>query len=409
MKKLLSIVLVILTLLTVTVGCQSKEIASKASAKLVIAARGGSHVDAMEAVKAEFENEHNVKIEILGLESGDLKQKISLDAKNKGGAYDLIMADDPWMPELCEANVFAKLSDMNVKADDDFVKASLNLGKYPYETGDQYALPFAGNVQLFFYNKELFEKNGFSVPQNWEDVLSIATEINKIDGKVGYVIRGQQGNPIVSDFLPIFWAYGGKVFNNNWNATVNSQAGIDALKMYINLLEMGANYEKSDIVSSVSEGKAGMSLGWPSWYISGQDANAEYAPIPSKQTKTAKEESTGMIGNWMMGITSNSTNKELAGKFLTYITSSDVQKKMVEYGGVPTRKSVYMDSSLSKKYKHFPTQLNALENSVARPRTPKWSQVETAFGAELSAAISETKSIEDALADANEAINKIMK
>ncbi len=409
MKRFVSILLLIAALITVMAGCQGEEAASTSPKSIVIAARGGSHVKAMEAVKTEFEQEHNVKIEILGLEGADLKQKISLDAKNKIGAYDLIMADDPWIPELCEANVFTKLSDIHVKADDDFVKASLNLGKYPYKTGEQYALPFAGNVQLFFYNKACFQEKGLDAPQSWEDVLSIATEINAMDGKVGYVVRGQQGNPIVSDFLPVFWSYGGKVFDDNWNATVDSQAGRDALEMYMNLLAVGANYEKSDIVSSVSEGKAGMSLGWPSWYISGKDANAEYAPIPSKAANDSKDETTGMIGNWMMGVTSNSENKELAGKFLAYITSSDVQKEMVEHGGVPTRKSVYMDSTLGKQYRHFSTQYEALENSVARPRTPKWSQVETALGAELSAAISGTKSIDDALADANEAINKIMK
>ncbi|MCG8571322.1 MAG: extracellular solute-binding protein, partial [Spirochaetes bacterium] len=358
--------------------------------------------------KEEFEKANNVTIEILGLEGGDLKQKISLDARNKKGAYDLIMADDPWMPEFAEAGIFVNLSDIGVQADSDFVEASLKLGKFPYGTGSLYALPFAGNVQLFFYNKGIFEENGFSVPTSWEEVLETASKINTMDGKVGYVIRGQQGNPIVSDFLPVFWAFGGKVFDKNWNATVNSEAGKKALKMYIDLLASGANYEKADIVSSVSSGKSGMSLGWPSWYISGENANAEYAPIPFKGLANGPQESTGMIGNWMMGVTNNSQNKELAGKFLSFITSSKTQKLMVKHGGVPTRKSVYLDETLKAQYQHFPTQLNALENSVARPRTPKWSEVETAFGAELSAAITGTKSIEEALNDAKITIDKIM-
>lgn len=403
MKKSMGILLSILIAAGLLAGCQSK-----GSDKLVIAARGGSHVTAMEAVKEAFEQENNVTVEIIGLEAADLKQKVALDAKNKNGAYDLIMADDPWMPEFSEAGIFANLSKLGVKADADFEDSSLALGQHPYGTGDLYALPFSGNVQLFFYNKALLDKHSFSVPQSWEEVLNIAESIHAADGTAGYVIRGQQGNPIVSDFLPIFWAYGGQVFDDNWKAQLDSEAASQALNTYIQLLAAGENYETTDIVSSVAEGRAAMALGWPSWFISGEQSQADYAPIPSKAQAGGASMSTGMIGNWMMGVAANSQNAELAAKFLTFITSADTQKKMVEHGGVPTRKSVYLDNELAGKYKHFPVQLEALQNSVARPRTPKWSQVEDALGAELSAAIAGTKSVDDALSAANQAIDKIM-
>ncbi|MEK4251084.1 extracellular solute-binding protein [Paenibacillus sp. FSL W7-1287] len=403
MRKRLAITLSLMMAASIVAGCQAKS-----EDKLVIAARGGSHVTAMEAVKAEFEQKHNVKVEIIGLESADLKQKISLDAKNKNGAYDLIMADDPWMPELSEAGIFANLTELGVEEDADFEESSLALGKHPYQTGDLYALPFSGNVQLFFYNKQLLDNYNAEVPQSWEEVLHIANKAHEEDNLIGYVIRGQQGNPIVSDFLPIFWAYGGQVFDEQWNAQIDSEAGQQALDTYIQLAAVGANYETTDIVSSVSEGRATMALGWPSWFIAGETASADYAPIPSKATANGAAASTGMIGNWMMGVTANSQNKELAANFLTFITSSDTQKKLVEHGGVPTRKSVYLDSELASKYKHFPIMLEALQNSVARPRTAKWSRVEEALGVELSAAIAGTKSIEAALSDANKAVNEIM-
>ncbi|GGG81944.1 extracellular solute-binding protein [Paenibacillus radicis (ex Gao et al. 2016)] len=402
MKKRFAILLSLVMMVSIFTACSTK-----GPDKLVIAARGGSHVTAMEAVKEAFEKEHNVKVEIIGLEAADLKQKVSLDAKNKKGAYDLIMADDPWMPEFSEGGLFANLSKLGVEADADFEESSIALGKNPYATGDLYALPFSGNVQLFFYNKQLLESHNYEVPKSWEEVLTVAKGIHA-DGASGYVIRGQQGNPIVSDFLPILWAYGGQVFDDAWKAQVDSEPAKQALNTYIQLLAVGSNYETTDIVSSVSEGRAAMALGWPSWFIKGENASADYAPIPAKATANAEAAATGMIGNWMMGVTANAKSPELAAKFLTFITSSETQKKMVEHGGVPTRKSVYLDKELSAKYKHFPTQLEALQNSVARPRTAKWSRVEEALGIELSAAIAGTKTVEKALSDANQAIDQIM-
>lgn len=411
MKRKLSLILILCLVVSMLAACGGgeKEQEAEGPAKLVIAARGGSHVDVLEAVKADFEAENNCTIEILGLEATDLKQKVSLDSQNAKGAYDLAMADDPWMPEWCEAGIFANLTELGYEADSDFVKASLDIGRDPYGEGDLFALPFAGNVQLLFYNKSVLESAGTPVPESWEDVLNIAKAVNGKDGKVGFVIRGQQGNPIVSDYLPVLWAFGGDVFDKDWNITIDSPEAKEALKLYMELLANGANYEKNDIVAAVSDGKAAMSLGWPSWYISGENAAAEYASIPSKAAASSTAYPTGMIGNWMMGVTANSTNSELAMKFLEYVTSADVQKKAAEFGGVPTRTSVFTDSELVAKYPYFATILTATENSVVRPRTSLWTDIETAYGAELSSAISGTKSVDQALADARTAIEAIMK
>ncbi len=402
MKKIVVVMIMLLSVILLT-----SAFAPASQEKLTIAARGGSHVDAMEAVKGEFETANNVKIEILGLESADLKQKIGLDSVNKTGQLDLIMIDDPWMPEFAESGVMANLTEMGYVEDEDFAAPSRAIGKDPYGEGDVYALPFSGNVMLFFYNKDLFDSKSLSVPADWKSVLEIAKQM-KSDGKIGYVIRGQQGNPIVTDYLPILWSYGGNVFDADWNVTINTPEAKAALELYMELLANGVNYEKNDIVAAVSEGKAAMSLGWPSWYISGADAKAAYAPIPGKVDADAELHGSGMIGNWMMAVTANSHNKELALEFLKFVTSAENQKVEATFGGVPTRASVLTDPELTAKYPYLPTLLEATNNSVVRPRTPLWSNVETALGTELSSAISGVKTVDQALTDAAAAITAVM-
>lgn len=392
---------VILALLLAAFLIPAGVFAKEETVTISIAARGGSHVDAIESVKEEFEKENNCKIEVSGYESADLKKNILLDSTKDTGNFDLVMADDPWMPEFAEAEIFMNLSEAGYEEDEDIIKQCLDLGKQPYGEGDQYALPFSGNVMYLFYNKELVEE----VPEDWNAVLE-AAEAVKEDGKLGYVIRGQQGNPIVSDWLPIFWAMGGEVFNEDWEAQVDSEEGIAALELYVKLLETGANYEKNDLVAAVSDGKAAMSLGWPSWYVSGSEASAAYAVIPGKADADAETYPAGMIGNWMMGVTANSANQELALKLLVFLTSAESQKTMADAGGVPTRESVLSDEELVEKYPHFPTMLEATKESKVRPRHTNWSKAEEALGAELSAVVSEVKSVEDALKDAVEAMNK---
>jgi multiple sugar transport system substrate-binding protein len=404
MKKALSLLLAL-----VMVGALASSALAEQPAKLVIAARGGSHVDVINAVKAQFEQENNCAIEVLGLENPDLKQKIALDSRNSAGAYDIVMLDDPWMPEVTEAGMLLNLTQQGYTDDPDFVPTSLALGKAPYGTGDTFALPFSGNVTLLFYNAVVLASANAEVPDSWQGALDIAKAVNGKDGKVGYVIRGQQGNPIVGDFMPVLWAFGGDVFDADWNVTVDSQEARDALNLYIQLLENGANYEKNDIVSSVADGKAAMSLGWPSWYISGKASTAGYAKIPGKVNADSPENPAGMIGNWLMGVPKNTQHPELAVKLLTFLTSAETQRAAAPSGAVPTRTSVFTDEALSQEYPFYATLLAATEASRERPRTPLWGDIENVFGIELSNAISGIKSVDDALMDAKAAIEDIVK
>lgn len=377
--------------------------------KLVIAARGGSHVDVINAVKEKFEKEHNVTIEVMGLENADLKQKIALDSRASSGAFDLVMLDDPWIPEFAKAGVLCNLTQNGYSDDSDFVKTSLDIGKEPYAKGDTYALPFAGNVTLLFFNQEVLNSLGYkSAPDNWDEVYKIAKKAQE-NGKLGYVVRGQQGNPIVGDYMPLLWAFGGDVFDDNWQVTVDTPEGLASLNLYLELAKTGANYEKNDIVSSVAKGNAAMALGWPSWFISGSDTAAAYAVIPGKVSADSKEYSAGVIGNWMMGVTANTTHKDLAIELLKYLTSSEVQKAAADKGAVPTRVSVFNDKDLSAKYPFYKTLLVGTQNSKVRPRTELWGEIENVYGIELSNALSGTKSVKQALVDAQKAIEKVMK
>ena len=62
------------------------------------------------------------------------------------------------------------------------VGAAVDAARYPYERGTApvYGLPFVGNVELFVYREDLFEKYGLSAPpKTWDDVLNAAKMIGE--------------------------------------------------------------------------------------------------------------------------------------------------------------------------------------------------------------------------------------
>ncbi|MBE5823449.1 MAG: extracellular solute-binding protein [Butyrivibrio sp.] len=403
-KKALSIILLSALMIT-CFGCSSKQNASSSPVTTItIAARDGSHSDIINAVKGDFEKENFCLVNVVPLSADDIHKTAIDDSSNAVGMYDVIMIDDPLMPEYIEKKIIQNLTQRGYLDDEDFVEKSKLLGKDPYPLGATYALPFSGNVQLVFYNEELVEDP--SVLENWGSIYSKCQEINQ-SGKKGYAIRGQSGNPIVSDFLPILWAFGGDLFNEDGKLILDSPQSREALEFYCKLYQTGGNYSKDELVNAITTGEAAIALGWPSWFVSGEGSKASIAQIPGKKTASSQVLATGEIGNWLLGVTSNSANPELALKLATYLTSEEVQRKALEYGGVPTRKSIFRDSEVLSKYPYFEQLYSGTNNSRVRPRTTKWAQIEEIFGKELVSCIDGEKTVNDAIESSQEAIEEL--
>ncbi len=404
MKRILSMSL-ISALLVCCFGCSGGQSGKATShTTLTIAARDGSHADVINAVKGDFEAANNCVVNVIPLSADDIHNNAIDDAKNESGMYDIIMIDDPLMPEYIEKKIIQNLTQLGYSDDEDFVEKSRLLGKDPYPLGATYALPFSGNVQLIFYNEDLVTDP--SALTTWSGIYDQCQQINQ-NGKNGYAIRGQAGNPIVSDFLPILWAFGGDLFDEDNNVVLNSSASKEALDFYRKLYQTGGNYSKDELIKAIETGEAGIALGWPSWFISGSGASAAIAQIPGKKAASSQVLATGEIGNWLLGVTTNSSNPKLALDLTTYLTSADVQRKALEFGGVPTRKSIFRDQAVLKQYPFFEQLYSGTNNSRVRPRTTKWSRIEEVFGAELAKCIDGEISVDEAIKNSHTAIEKL--
>jgi len=405
-------------------GCRRGVSGGKA---LTIAINSGVEGDALRQAAKDYEQQTGVHINIAEFPYANLFEKELIDLNARTGAYDLIMLDDPWFPKFVSQDVLTDLGPLLQKhgrtaPDDDFVAASIALCRDPFRTAGLFALPYVGNSQLFFYRKDLFAKYNLKEPATWDDVLSAAKTISAQEtngapggGKVyGYVMRAAQGNAAVADFMPIFWAFGGEMFDANRQPTVNSAEGIAALKF---MLELGkysppgyASFNADEVGAHLLQGTAAMSINWPAWISSFSDPakSKVTGKIAFGQMPSAKNPGSAEIGNWLISIPRDARNPEAAMDFLLWMTSSEQMKSSAKRGNPPTRRSVFNDSQLVATFPSYPAQLKSLETSRPRPRTPLWNEIENAFGIYLSKANSGELSAEDAMNQANAEIARII-
>ncbi|MBD0370137.1 MAG: ABC transporter substrate-binding protein [Pyrinomonadaceae bacterium] len=395
--------------------------------QLTLAVNAGVEGDALKQAARDYEAQTGVHINIVEFPYSNLFDKELVDLSARTGAYDLIMLDDPWFPRFAGEEYLADLMPLYKKKnlagpDDDFVQTSLALCRHPYSTGTLYALPYLGNSQLFFYRKDIFEKHGLKEPQSWEDVLQSARVISEREmtgapggGRLyGYVMRAAQGNAAVADFMPIFWAFGAEMFDAEGRATVNSAEGINALRF---MLELGksappgySSFNADEVSAHLLQGTAAMSINWPAWIAAFSDPNK--SKVIGKMAFTtmpgAAKPGQAEIGNWLIAIPRDARNAEAAFDFLVWVTSAEQLKRSALRGNPPTRRSVFNDPELVAKFPTYPVQLRSLETSRPRPRTPRWNEIENAFGIFLSKANSGELSPEDAMNQANAEIMKIV-
>lgn len=394
---------------------------------LTLAINSGVEGDALKQAAKDYEQQTGIHINIAEFPYANLFEKELIDLNARTGAYDLIMLDDPWFPKFASLNVLTDLTPLLQKRgksgpDDDFVATSIALGREPYQTGALYALPYVGNSQLFFYRKDLFQKHNLKEPATWDDVLSAAKTISENEtsgapggGKVyGYVMRAAQGNAAVADFMPIFWAFGGEMFDASGQPTVNTPEGISALKLMIELGKYAppgyASFNADEVGAHLLQGTAAMSINWPAWISSFSDpakskvtARMEFGQLPA-----AKNPGRAEIGNWLIAIPRDAKNIEAAMDFLLWATNREQMKLSAQRGNPPTRKSLFTDPELVAKFPSYPAQLRSLESSRPRPRTPLWNEIENAFGIYLSKANSGELTAEDAMNQANAEIKRII-
>ena len=138
----------------------------------------------------------NIKVTIDGVPYVELLAKTMLDATGPTPTYDILIADDPWIPQLAEVGALLDLKSPEVQAWtatdydwSDFNAAPLAAGEWK---GVQYGVPLRSNMLMMFYNRALYEKAGVPEPTpalTWQQYLEQAAKL----GVVQYTRQVRQG------------------------------------------------------------------------------------------------------------------------------------------------------------------------------------------------------------------------
>jgi multiple sugar transport system substrate-binding protein len=223
--------------------------------------------------------------------------------------------------------------------------------------GKMHIVPIpTAEIEIMFYRKDLLEANGLSVPETYDELWAAAQKLHSAD-VAGFSTRGARGISNWWEWTGFLLSYGGRFFDENGAPVFNSKEGVEATKMWGQLMTKTAprgvgNFDWNQNVSHFKSGNSAIMIEAsgvtpiilePDSKVLGK---VGYAQIP----RLAGSEPRANYWTWALGINSNSKNKGAAWLFSQYLSSKYISYESAQHGSGGSRASVLGTTALQDKY-----------------------------------------------------------
>ena len=378
----------------------------------------------------------NVRVVFDGVPYTELLAKMMLDATSPNPEYDILLVDDPWVPQLAEIGALVDLKGEKVAALtgddydwDDFNAAPLAAGEWQ---GVQYAVPVRSNMLLRFYNRTLYEEAGLSAPtpeQTWDEFFADAEKLVRDADGDGKDDRWAIDTYFVRESLtPTIWqsilnANGGSLLDESGSPAFANEIGAKSLETHKRLLDyappgaLGHGFSES--LQAFRQGLVANMFNWGSVYKS-------TAVDPKSTTLTVDEVGIQVLpvgdaqagahrGIWIAGVSSKTEELEASWAFLEWLTSKEgesINASLV--GSFPARKSTLngepAEPWLGPVYETLQQAYDvAAKGKMWRIRSPKSDAAQQILADEIARGLAGQASAEEALDTAAGKIEKVLK
>jgi multiple sugar transport system substrate-binding protein len=382
---------------------------------------GAQELPTWQPVIAAFERDNpDIKLKIIeGPSSPNLVEDLYTSAFLLGDSpYDLVFMDIVWVPKFAAAGWLLDLSNRLTATDKaDFLATDLAGGTYQSKL---YRIPARTDAGLLYYRQDLLDQAGLKPPNTITELLTAARTIQS-QGKArwGYLWQGKQYEGLPAMFVEILAGYGGF-----WIDPQNLAVGLDrpeaiaAVNFLLETLKTGVTppgvttYQEEETRRIFQAGDAVFLRNWPyTWPLANKDDSRVKGKIGLKpMIYRPGARSAACQGGWGWGIARSTAHPDAAWRAVQYLSNAASQKKIVLSDGyLPTRRSLYQDADVLKKYPYFPTMLEVLNAAVLRPPIAQYAQASDILQRYLSAIFTQQMSPETAMQAAAQETRQLLK
>jgi multiple sugar transport system substrate-binding protein len=443
MKRLLVLVLVLTLVLTAFAGCGGDKSGADADADtsggasafegvtINMIAEQQTPTVALSEQLDTFRELTGITVNLEMAPFDNVVQKVTLAMQSQSNEYDVIAVPYQFLGNLAVNQFIQPLEPLMNNPDlaiipdydpDDVIKGMWDAsGKWEDTV---YGVPANSCIMFFAYRGDLFEnpeeqaafKAGYgydlAVPTDWNTYRDVAEFFTRKSGETlagetlaqdfyGVSMSGKRHDATTCEWLNYAWSFGGGIFDESGNISINSEKNVAALEYYNELKAFAPPgvTEKTwdEQTTEMQQGIAAMAV------IFNDCTPALENPAESKVVGKMKygaipigEKPAAHYGAWSYFIPTHSANPEAAWVFLQWFNTPEVQKNIAMDGAFPNLYSVYNDPDLNE-LAYWEASMAAYEISTTRPRIPEWNEMNEELMLQISRVMSDQATPKDAL------------
>jgi sorbitol/mannitol transport system substrate-binding protein len=415
-------------------GALAIALASSASAEtLTIATVNNGDMVRMQGLTADFTAANpDIELQWVTLEENILRERVTTDIATKGGQFDVMTIGTYEAPIWAKQGWLLPLENLGADYDVDDLLPAIR-GGLSVE-GKLYAAPFYGESSFIMYRTDLMEKAGLTMPDapTWEFVADAARKMTDRANDInGICLRGKAGWGENMAFLTAMSnSFGARWFDETWQPQFDQPEWKNTLQFYVDLMNdagpAGASSNGyNENLTLLQQGKCGM---WIDATVAASQAiNPKESSVADKiGFALAPDTGLGKRGNWLwawsLAIPAGSQKSASAEKFISWATSKSYLELVAGKEGwanVPpgTRTSLYENAEYTSAAPFAKMTLDSINsadpnNPTVKPvpyvgvqfaAIPEFAGLATTVGQLFSAALAGQMSVDDALAQAQDA------
>lgn len=413
-RKLLSILMILVMTAAVFVGCGNTEKGNNSGSNQKSTGEveennepvtisfwhgwTGAEEETLGEIIDKFQAENpNITVETLPTPFDKLNEKLRASLPTDQ-APDLFLGPHDWAGTFAALGQVEEVTPYISDVKDNYLASALEAGKYQ---GKFYGIPDSVKTYVLIYNKDLVK----NPPKTVAEMREIA-KANTKDGQYGLIF--DMGNFYFAHAY--FAGYGGQIFKDDKAAVGFENEGIiDSLKLFNEIKNEDKvtikDFDYNVMMDLMQSGKTAMIINGPWCFGDFDNAVAEgkglknwgAVKVPAvEEGKAAKP----FMGVDMLYIPKNAKNKEASAKFAKYMTSAEIQKLMNEKAGhVPSNTTVDLGDNWQSKI-----ILEQAADAVAMPNIPEMGPVWKPAGEMYGKVLDGSSTPEDALKEAHDLI-----
>jgi ABC-type glycerol-3-phosphate transport system substrate-binding protein len=360
-----------------------------------------------------FEEATCVKVNFSETPYGEAHQKQLLAYEQGDGQYDVAQFDNTFLAAFGAAEAMTPLDDYLAASEeydiDDFAQGQQDYGKYEDQT---LGLTLSTEPMIQWYRTDIYEELGLEPATTWEEFRSNAQAI-KESGRDG-VLMGF-GPSASWWWMTLLWSFGGNLYDEDLNPTVNTPEAIEATEYLASLLEYAPDGAISangdDVMFKFLTQDIGAIIQYSGYYgfIKDESITEFGDSIGTARMPMGDVDITHLAG-WNIGIPADSEDKDLAWSFLEFVLGKSNAEAYLESGAAAIgRKSITENEDLVAENPYL--ELLTIPDSSRIERYPQlkvWPEMDVAISATITGILSGQEEVEEALNRLNEDLAPIL-